>query len=888
MSNFTHLHVHNTYSYLDGFGSSKMFAERAKSLGMTHLALTNHGNIDGAVRHQKACDEAGVKPIFGIEFYIVANHLTRIKQETRRHILCLAKNETGWHNLLKLQSQSFLKGHYYRPRISPQLLLDHCEGLIVSTACVMSFLHDDWGLELFHDLRKKIHDDLYCEIQPLTMDGQQKTNTLALELADRFKLRIVATNDVHYPLAEDQKVQEVLLAIQSNAKWKDKGRWRFDAENLFLASRQEMIRLFLDQGHHDKFTLLRALNTTNEIAEKCTYTLKQQTVKLPAVPGIKDEIATFRSIITQGLKDRFSPDNKRLKQYKRRIGEEYGLIVKQGFHKYFLIVWDFLNHCREMDIEVGPGRGSVGGSLVAYLMNIHDANPLKYNLLFSRFITPDRPDLPDIDMDIEDIRRDEAIKYLVNTYGPSKVAGLQTFMAMKGPMAFRDVCRVFDVPNDEVNFISKQLPPVFTYEEFKAVDGGADFLKKYPKIFHYTVKLIGQIRGVGQHAAGVCISDDDLTNGRCAALSMKDGRLVANWDKQDAEFMGLMKLDVLGLSTLTVLKEAVRLVKKHRNIDINLRDIPLDDSRVYDMLNEGQNTGVFQFCTRGLTRFCQEMGIKRFKDTYHATALFRPGPLQSGLAKSYVERKRRGKKWVAIHPIIEEITKDTFGIFIFQEQIMFLVNRLAGLDWVTTCKVRKVMGKSQGDEAFMQFKDVFVKGCTKMRTLKPNVAGKLWDELSTFSKYAFNLSHSVEYSIISYRTAWMKVNYPAEFMAGCLSYSGEEKSEIIDAAVDMGLKVKLPKIGKSDPTKWTIHKGVLYAPFNEIKGLGPKAVGQIARLGTSRMGFFGVCNASDLPPKVAGLLNSVGAFSDEDVPYNRNLEALFDFDVSLALDDERD
>jgi len=883
MTEFCHLHHHNHHSFLDGYGSEKTFCRLAKEKGMSALAISNHGNIDGAVRFQKACDENGIKPIFGIEFYIVKNHLVKIQNETRRHVICLAKNETGWQNLLRLQTQSNLKGFYRKPRISPQLLLDHCEGLIVSTACVVSFLHDDWGLELFHALRKKIGNDLYCEIMPLTMDGQRKTNMLALELADRFKVKYIATNDVHYPLPEDQKVQEVLLAIQTNRKWNDKNRWKFDAENLFLADRREMIRLFLDQEYHDKWTILRALDNTMEVAEKCNYVLKQQTVKLPPVPGVTNDTEKFRELIKEGRAERLA-NVKDISVYNDRIKEEFGIIVQKGFQRYFLIVWDFLNHCREVGIEVGPGRGSVGGSICAYLMHLHDADPIKYNLLFSRFISLDRPDLPDVDSDIEDVRRGEAIQYLINTYGPQKVAGLQTFLAMKGPMAFRDVCRVFDIPQSEVNAISKQLPPIFTKEEFSEVEGGSAFLAKYPKIIFYTIKLIGQIRGVGQHAAGVCISDDDLTNGRCAALSMKEGAFVANWDKGDAEFMGLMKLDVLGLSTLSVLKEAKRLVKKNKDEDVDFLSIKLNDPKVYNMLDEGKNVGVFQFNTKGMKRFCPDMGISNFKDMYHATALFRPGPLQSGLAKEYILRKKKGKQWKTLHPIIEDITKDTNGIFIFQEQIMFLVNRLAGLDWVTTCKIRKVMGKSQGDEAFLKFKDVFVQGCIKEKTINKEKAGKLWDELVTFSRYSFNKSHSLEYSIISYRTGWMKVNYPGEFMTACLTYSGEEKADLIDECIDLGLKVKLPKVGFSDPLKWSMHKGQIYCPFVGIKGIGQKTAEQIARLGTTRQGFFGVCNASDLGAKTVSVLNAVGAFSEEDVKYTRWIEEFFDFDVSLVLE----
>ncbi len=851
--NFIHLHCHDEYSLLDGFGTAAKYAEKIKENCQLGMALTNHGNVDGAIKFQNSFKEAGLIPIHGCEFYIVNDIYAHEKGEKRRHLIALVKNEKGWINILQMLTIANIEGQFYRPRISPQILLDHCEGLIISTACTSSFIQDEWGKQLLKKLSKIIPDDTYCELMPHQISGQKETNKLALHFAHEYGLKIIATNDCHYISNGDEKAQEVLLAIQSKKKWNDPNRWKFDAKGLYAKTRKEMQKAFLEQGQLNKKQIDFAFDNTLEIFDKCKgFYIPQRKVDLPAIPELRNGEYTnnqyLRKLCRLGFKKRILSDKNKEKKseiYLDRMNEELEIIIKQGFCGYFLIVWEVMKWCKENDIMTGPGRGSAGGSLICYLLEITHVDPIEFNLLFARFISPARIDLPDIDNDFQDNKRHLVMEHFQEIYGEFSTVGVGTFMTMKGRGALRDVSRVFDIPLVDVNSAAKSIVvrsggdfrSSFTVQDaFEAFEDGKKFKEKYPEVTDITIKLEGQTRGKGQHAAAIVLSNDDLRNGYRANLlygskvqSNKKKDLITNWDKHDIEYFGLMKLDILGLNALTILNEARKLIKENKNIDIDYNSIKLDDGKVLEEFTKGNTIGIFQFGSLGLRRLCSELGIDNFMLLSHANALYRPGTLRSGMVDVFVARKKGLEKYNSIHPAIDKLTKDTYGVILYQEQVMQFMYDLGGLGWKTADTVRKVMSKSQGTEQFQKFKKLFAEGCAKKKTLKKEEAEKLWDELSSFGSYGFNKSHACEYAVISFWQMWLKIYYPNEFICASLTYGSEnKKSDLVEEAIRLGLDVRPPKIGKSKAAEWFIKNNILYAPFIEIKGFGEKTAQQAA------------------------------------------------------------
>lgn len=882
---FTHLHVHNEYSVLDGLGTAKQYVERAKELGQTALALTNHGNVDGNIRFQDACKEGGIIPIHGCEGYIVKDYKVKEKGEKRSHILLLVKNEKGWHNLLRMLTAANCDGFYYRPRLSPELLLGHCDGLVVMTACASSFLNEEWGRDLLLNLREKT--EVFLEVMPLLLKEQSELNKYCVKLSKELKIPLVATNDCHYVMKEDVKAQEVLLAIQSKRKWNDPNRWRFTVDDLYLKSKKEMLRSFRKQDCLEPFEYREAIENTGLVVDLCKdFRIEKVEVNLPSVPGLSsDDEKELRDLCDKGMKRKIAsiPEkNKKIKVYKNRLEDELQIIIRQGFARYFLIVWELVDWCKRNDIMVGPGRGSSGGSLVCYLLNITEVDPIKHKLIFARFISPARIDLPDIDMDFEDIKRPKIRQHLEELYGKDCVAGVSTFSTMKGKGSLRDVARVFDVPIVDVNKASKSIVvrsggdfrSSFTIEDaFNTFEDGIAFKKKYPEVTKIAIRLEGQVRGKGQHAAAIIVSKDELRKGKRAYLvSGKDGVSIVNWDKKDIEHVGLMKLDVLGLNALTILNESRKLVKARHNKDIVFEALPLDDKEVFKQFSLGNNIGCFQVSTLGLRRYCRQLGIDDFDMLVHATSLYRPGTLRNGMATEFVKRKREEVEWSCIHPIIEELTKDTYGIILYQEQVMMFMYELGGLGWKTADTVRKVISKSQGEAQFEKFKEEFAVGCERRKTLDRETAEQLWEELSSFGSYSFNLSHAVEYSYISYWDMWMKVHYPVEFMCAMLTYltRDDKKDEVVEEAIRLGIDIRPPKIGVSKAFSWVIKENTLYCPFVEIKGLGEKTAGYAEMYNDK--GFFVGEGKSKLNAKFLNILKDIGAFENrvfDDDEYER-------------------
>lgn len=889
---FCHLHTHNEYSVLDGIGTSKQYAKIAKELGQEYLALTNHGNVDGALEHQKQCLEAGISPIAGAEMYLVSDINIKQKGDRRYHITLLVENITGWQNLLKLLTIANIDGFYHRPRIDHKTLLKHIDGLIVMSACSASFIHHPDHKEMLLDYIEAIgKNKVYLEIMPHDIPQQIETNKVAKALSEELNIQMVATNDCHYPTAKSAMHQEVLLAIQTKKKWKDKDRWKFNCDGLFFRSEEEMFKAFQEQGCFTDNEIKRAIRRTVSVAKMCAdFRIPQQEIHLPSIKSFAagEEETFFDNLIEHGIKTRlFGATERRLVLYRQRIGIELNLIKQKGFVRYFLIVWDVLEWCRKNDIMTGPGRGSSGGSLIAYLLYITDCDPLVYHTEFFRFIAEERNDLPDIDMDIEDIRRGDVRKYLCDKYGEFNVSGLSNFLTMKGKGVFRDVCRVFDIPLKEVDYVAKAIisngkSGNEIEDSFKTERPCVEFEEDYPDIVEICKSLEGQIRGYGQHAAGLCISKNNLREGVNCNLVIRNKELVANWDMRNAEYCGLMKLDLLGLSALTILNETRRLVKQNHGIDLDYKKLPFNDKAVYQEINKGHTCGAFQISTSSLTRYCMELGVDNFHMLYAVTALWRPGPLQSGMTELYSKIKNGKVKRVKIHPLFDKITDETFGVIVYQEQVMKVANQLAGIPMQTCNKIRKIIGKSLGNEALGKYKDEFLEGCKKQKTVTEAKAIQIWDMMSKSGSYSFNLSHSVEYSMITYWDLWAKLYYPNEFIAACLTLGDKTKNvAYMREAKRLRLKVNLPKIGISDATRWNCDtEGNLYAPFITINGVGEPTANKIAAISTvkkARQGFFG----AKVQRKYAGIdkttmdvLTKIKAFEKSYITTEKDLKEL--------------
>jgi DNA polymerase-3 subunit alpha len=872
---FTHLHLHDEYSYLDGFGKARQYAEFAASLGMKSLAITNHGNVDGCIHFQKECQAAGIKPIIGCEAYVVENMEERSKTEKRRHMSVWAKNEKGWVTLCRMLSKANMDGFYRRPRLDvKQLMSEDVSDLIFASACFMSMVYLPGHRKLIERL---ISDStFYFEVMPHISKLQVVHNKNILDLANQFDRPIIATNDCHYPLKEDSKTQEVLLAIQQNRAWSDPKRWKFGIKGLHLRTEKEMRSAFIKQGVFTRRQIRRMLERTQEIVDACDLTIQNHDVDIP-VPKRWEErpFAVLKRKCRKALRTKGLADHD---EYIDRLKEELRVIRKKNIAGYFLLVHDIVAEAKKRGIGVGPGRGSVGGSLVAFLLKITQVNPIYHNLLFSRFISEDRIDYPDIDIDFEKSRRHEVFRYIEETYGDKHTCRISTDMRMKSRAAVRDVCRIFEIDEREAGQFAKAIP---VYDDSNIDDAlktqeGKRFARNHPKALRYARKIEGQIRGSGRHAAAIVISPHNLWDGSRCVIVKRSKHLVANWNMKSCEAQGLMKLDILGLSTISVLMEAKRLIERRHSIPVvgkarriranpvmfeisghasewsdtlNFEKIPLDDHNVYANLSKGNTMGVFQLYTKTGTDIIKDIKPKEFEDLVAAVALNRPGPMDSGMTGNYILR-RAGETWKKKHPIYEEITKDTYGLLIYQEQVMKVISRVAGMSESEADEIRRIIGKKRDKESFTPYRKKFIRGCVRNRTMSKAEASDLWAGFLKWSRYGFNKSHSVAYALIAYWTAWLGTNYAIEFICALLSYGEfddkatdpwKTKQPLIDAAIDMGYKVLPPKYNLSSAERWEIQDSSVFAPFIEVNGIGEKVAKtcEEKKSGCEFIGFFG-------------------------------------------------
>jgi DNA polymerase-3 subunit alpha len=891
---FCHLHLHSEYSQLDGFGSASKYAEKAVANGQKFLACTDHGNIDGLIKFQKACDQAGIKPILGCEGYLVNEWK---KKAVRGHVSLWIKNNTGFRNLCKMLTIANLEGYHYKPRIDFKTLMKYRRGLVIGTACVMSFINVEGGIDFFHKLHKRMKDDLYLELMPHDIKIQAEHNKRILKLAKETRVKVIVTNDCHYIDRSDWKVHDVLLAIQRKVTWNDPKRWSFGFHGLHLRKTNEMIRAMKAVGIYNEKFLINTL----EIAEKCSdYRIPKRDIKLPHVPGIDPdkENKTLWQLCVDGYRDRFHRSVSHNTEYKERLKMEYDLIVEKKFTRYFLIVWELCSWCKKQGILIGPGRGSVGGSLMAYLLGITSVDPIKHNLIFDRFINKDRIDYPDIDIDFEDTKRHLIKEHLEELYGEGNISGVSSFNRMKAKAAVKDVARVFEVSEGEANSFTKMIDDKFPGTEAEKIQNAIDeyqvcqeFAENYPRIIKYAKQLAGQVKNYGKHAAAIIVSMQEIgKSGRCVLIDTKKGRNI-NWEKDDTEFVGLMKLDSLGLKLLSILSHAIELIKQNHNKNIELDLLELENPQVLKEISEGNTVGAFQINTWAMTNLIKDMGVEEFNHIAHAISLVRPGPTESGMTDNYIKRKR-GEHWDKMHHVYEELTSDTYGLLVFQEQIMAVINKVAGLPYETADKIRKIIGKKRDAKEFKKFERKFMRGCRKTKIFSEREATQFWAGLQKWSRYGFNRAHAVEYAILGMWCMWIKHYYPTEFICASLTFGAKEKKrEIVEEAYRLGLVMRLPKIGISHATKWVARDNMLFIPFKEVGGLGPVKAVEAARGGGIKdddpgiTKFFNKENKMKVkkikrhPGDLGKKLDAIKAYDPTDTTITEEMREYFDFRV---------
>lgn len=890
MSQFVHLHVHTQYSILDGASAIKPLLKRANALGMTALAITDHGNMFGVKEFHDAAVKEGVKPILGCEVYVATGSRfdkKRGREDRGHHLILLAKNKAGYHNLAKMVSYAFTEGYYYHPRVDKELLRTYHEGIICCSACLggelpQAIMHGDRAKAeaVVREFKEIFGEDYYLEMQlhrsgdprrdSEVYENQKRVNAVILELAAQYGIKYIASNDVHFIKAEDAEAHDRLICLNTGKDLDDPTRMRYTGQE-FLKSPDEMAELFAEHPE--------ALATTLEIADKVEeYSLEHKPL-MPNFPIPEDfpiDLDQLKEVFSKKVKDEallaeikqassldeLTTTHPELaeplmiaKQFlylkhlsyegaKRRYGEldeqitkrlEYELstIEWMGFPGYFLIVWDYIRAARELGVSVGPGRGSAAGSVVAYTLGITNIDPIKYDLLFERFLNPDRISLPDVDVDFDEDGRAEVLHYVVEKYGSKRVAQIITFGTMAPKAAIKDVARVEKLPLAESNRLTKLIPdkPGTTFEKaFKEVpELVAETQSENPLIrdtLKYAQQLEGSVRQTGVHACGVIIGQDDLEKFAPIAIA-KDAELnVVQFEGKQVESVGLIKMDFLGLKTLSIIKDALENIEYSKGIKLDIDSIPLDDAATYDLYSRGETTGLFQFESPGMKKYLRSLKPNRFEDLIAMNALYRPGPME--YIPSFIARKFGREAVTYDIPDMEEYLKDTYGITVYQEQVMLLSQKLAGFTGGQADTLRKAMGKKKKD-VLDKMKPQFIEGAKK-NGHDPAICEKIWGDWEAFASYAFNKSHSTCYAYVSYQTAYLKAHYPAEFMAALLSRNLSDIKKIsffMDECKRMGLSVLGPDVNYSKSRFSVDEGGNVRFGLAAIKGVGEAAVKDI-------------------------------------------------------------
>lgn len=846
MADFVHLHLHTEWSLLDGAIRIDDLIKRLIEYKMPGCAITDHGTLFGLIHFYTKLKKAGLKPLLGCEFYVAEGSRFQ-KKATKRgeaggsHLILIAKDEIGYRNLVKLGSKAYLEGFYYRPRIDKELLKEHAEGLICLSACIEGEIPQlvlqgnlDQALETAKWYKTLFGEDFYLEIQKNGLASQEKVNADLLEIAEALKIKAVATADCHYLDKEDAFAHEVLLCIQTGHKITDPDRFKFETKELYLASPVEMAERFQDLPSE-------LLSNTLEIFDKVNLELKLGEPLFPRarLPHGEEEKKYFVGKAWEGLAQRL----KQLKakgelytseeEYWKRLEMELEVIVEKGYAGYFLIVSDFCEWAKKQGIPVGPGRGSAAGALTSFALGITNLDPLRYGLLFERFLNKERPSLPDIDVDFCMEGREKIIEYVAKTYGERHIAKIATFGQMKARQVLRDVGRALGFKPKEIDPIAKMITPgpeVSLAEEMKRPEI-QELLQKNPKLkelFELALKLEGLPRHASQHAAGVIISPLPLDE-IASLMKGEEGEAVVQFDMKACEALGLIKFDFLGLKTLTIIDRTLKAIKEYEGLEIDINHIPLDDPKTFRLLQAGDTDGVFQLESEGMKDLLRRLKPSDFNDLIAVLALYRPGPLGGGLVDQYIETKHGKRKPEYLHPLLEPILKETYGVLVYQEQVMEIARAFAGYTLGEADLLRRAMGKKD-KELMQQLRNDFVERSVN-RNIPKDVAEKVFELMEKFAEYGFNKSHSAAYALISYQTAYLKAHYPLYYLASILTYEinkSEEVSKYLALAEKMGISVLPPDINHS-AAGFSVEEGSIRIGLQAIKNVGEEAVQEIIR-----------------------------------------------------------
>lgn len=859
MPSFTHLHVHTQYSILDGQANIKKLITRTKEHGMDAIAITDHGSMYGVYEFFTECTKQNIKPIIGCEVYITSgsrNEKNKKEDRSGYHLILLAKNHKGYSNLSKLVSIGHLEGFYYTPRIDFEILEKYSDGIIACSACLggeipQEILKNNTGtfsnsdnFEFNIDSTKKIiekyttifGDDFYLELQDHGRSEQKMVNKALLQLSGELNLKVIATNDTHFINKTDFEAHTVLICLNTNRDIDDTDGMHYTG-NEFLRTPDEMYSLFSD--------VPQVFDNIQEIVDKIEPFDLNRDVLLPnfEVPeGFEDQQSYLEHITWEGAKKRWSDITPEITE---RIEFELATVKTMGFPGYFLIVWDFIKKAREMGVRVGPGRGSAAGSAIAYAIEITGIDPIKYQLLFERFLNPERISMPDVDIDFDDEKRDLVLQYVTEKYGQEKVAQIITFGSMAARSAIRDVSRILKIPLSESDRLAKLIPEApgtkleATLKEVPELKAAYDSNPQYKKMLDLAINLEGSVRSTGVHACGVIIAPDDLTKFIPIARAKDTNNPVTQFEGKLVESVGLLKMDFLGLKTLSIINDSLENIFKRHDLHLDIDLISLEDEKTFETFGKGNTTAIFQFESDGMRKHLIDLKPNRFEDIIAMNALYRPGPMS--YIPNFINRKQGREKIAYDTPEMEEFLKDTYGITVYQEQVMLLSQKLAGFTKGQADTLRKAMGKKQID-VMNKLKKQFIDGC-EVNNIESKTSEKIWKDWEAFAQYAFNKSHSTCYGYIAYQTAFLKTHYQAEFMAANLTHNLnkiEEISKLIDDCRRNNIEVLGPDISESE-LKFTVNaKGQIRFGLAAIKGVGGAAVEEIIRERTENGSFKGI------------------------------------------------
>jgi DNA polymerase III subunit alpha len=903
MPEFTHLHLHTEYSLLDGACDIKKLVDRVAALGQKSVAMTDHGNIYGAVHFFNAAKEKGIKPILGCELYVCKNedHRAPAQGDDYNHLLVLAENEEGYRNLIRITSEASLHGFYRKPRVSKRYLAEHSKGLIGSSGCLSGELCEELTAGRYEKAKAVALEyqdifgrgNFYLEIQDQGLEAERKIQNDLLRLERELAIPMIATNDSHYLCGEDSHAHDVMLCVQTNAKIHDADRFKFDSDQFFVKSGDDMARLFPDTP--------ALLSRTMEIAERCHFKLQPVDNPFPefAVPDGHTIDSYFEQVCREGLKKRLETAVRQLElrgvlrtplhEYESRLNFEIGIIKQMKYSGYFLIVWDFIKYARDNGIPVGPGRGSATGSLVAYAMEITNIDPMQNVLLFERFLNPERVTMPDIDVDFCQNRRGEVIEYVTRKYGREQVAQIITFNTMAAKASIKDCGRAMDMPYGDVDRIAKLVPATVGMTLDRALEEVPELAKVYEndkqirELIDTAKKLEGLVRGAGVHASAVVIAPRPLTE-LVPLNRTKNDEIVTAYDMKSVEKMGLLKMDFLGLATLTVITDCLKLIEQTRGLKLDIEMVPLDDPETFRrVFHTALTSGVFQFESSGMRDILRRYKPDTVEELTALNALYRPGPMD--MIDDFVERKWGRRKVEFLLPELEGILKDSLGVIVYQEQVMRIANVLASYSLGEADLLRRAMGKKNA-EAMAEQRDRFMSGAAALGHPKAPV-GEIFDQMAKFSGYGFNKSHSAAYALVAYHTAYLKTHYPVEFMAALLTSETSKPENVvkyIGECKEMGIPVEPPDVQVSG-AQFTPHGDAIRFGLAAVKNVGGNAIESIIKardeVGGRFKSFWEFCEKVDLRVMnsrviesliKAGALDSLGTRAALSAAVNKAME----------------